>query len=256
MYLSGAAFKWGQEHIFVKNTRRSWTLNLEVNRNLLKVFCQNDMFSWIFHCVIFVNQLSGSVMSLTCSDFIPIHFTSHLCHPPRFLMHSPGLNAAGNPSPPPPPALQKPTFTPSMCWTALWWMSLDWYLWERLPHAYFALYSTRYLHGHLMCIANHLPLLEASWLVGLIVAWGKRVLVEGLGRLRGFSFISEDLVELSKGANGWLEEAFMCYVSCFHFVSLSQHASFLLNGFCPPAIPPTHFSLLIERASESENHPF
>ncbi len=73
MYLSGAAFKWGQEHIFVKNTRRSWTLNLEVNRNLLKVFCQNDMFSWIFHCVIFVNQLSGSVMSLTCSDFIPHH---------------------------------------------------------------------------------------------------------------------------------------------------------------------------------------
>ncbi len=130
--------------------------------------------------------------------------------------------------------------------------SLDWYLWERLPHAYFGLYSTRYLHGHLMCIANHLPTLEASWLVGLIVAWGKRALVERLGRLRGFSFISEDLVELSKGANGWLEEAFMCCVSCFHFVSLSQHASFLLNGFCPPAIPPTHFSLLIEHASESE----
>lgn len=119
------------------------------------------------------------------------------------------------------------------------------------------LYRTRYLHGHLMCIANHLPNLEASWLVGLIVAWGTRALVERLGRLRGFSFISEDLVELSKGAGGRTDgwKRLLCVV--FHVFTLclfpSMHHSCLTGSAARlSSCNPTHTLQPFNRACQRE----
>lgn len=109
----------------------------------------------------------------------------------------------------------------------------------------------------LMCIANHLPTLEASWLAGLIVAWGTRELVERLGLLWGFSFISEGLAELSKGAGGRTDGCKRLLCAAFHVFTLclfpSMHRSCLTGSTARlSCCNPTHTLQPFNRACQWE----